>query len=191
MRTKANTEQSSVLFLTNKEHGQSNVVLAVMYELLLSGEVDHIHVASFESFRGRVSEMRELAGNAKLKPEGGRKTSVTFHALPGLSMHEQMKFAQNPPSHRPGFRGAIAQYNRMTQGMGSWDAEVYLGIYGACRDILETVNAGVVVVGHLFSPGMDACNILGIRYFYISSDMFREHRPSTDSLWYTLCQRPA
>ena len=38
-------ERQNILLLTNSEYGQSNVIVAVAYELLLQGEFD-VHIAS-------------------------------------------------------------------------------------------------------------------------------------------------
>jgi UDP:flavonoid glycosyltransferase YjiC (YdhE family) len=49
-------EQKKVMFLTASEYGESNVVLAVAYELLLRQKYE-VHIASFSPLESRVRRL--------------------------------------------------------------------------------------------------------------------------------------
>jgi hypothetical protein len=77
------SSKPSVLFLSNPENGQSNVILAVAYELLKSNNLN-IHVASWPPLEPRLAKISAPVAaenpSLKIKP-------VTFHCMPFKSIH--------------------------------------------------------------------------------------------------------
>jgi hypothetical protein len=69
------SEQKKVLFLTASEYGESNVVLAVAYELLLRQKYE-VHIASFSPLESRVKEISSLAASAA-------SSQAVFHTVAG------------------------------------------------------------------------------------------------------------
>ena len=72
------SSRPSVLFLTNPKNGQSNVVLAVAYELLKSNN-SNIRVASWPPLEPRLAQLsaQVAAENPFLKIQ-----PITFHRMP-------------------------------------------------------------------------------------------------------------
>ena len=96
----------TILFLTNSEYGEANVIIAVSHELLKRGNCD-VHIASYAALSKRITDLRDGAFGAVPK----ETTSITLHPFTGLSMHEtrKKKFGIDDIHHKPGFKGAICK----------------------------------------------------------------------------------
>jgi hypothetical protein len=81
------SSKPSVLFLTKPENGQSNVVLAIAYELLKSNNLN-THVASSPPLEPRLVKLSaQVAGeNPSLKTQ-----PITFHCIPFKSIHTHLR----------------------------------------------------------------------------------------------------
>jgi UDP:flavonoid glycosyltransferase YjiC (YdhE family) len=101
------TPRKKILFLTNSQYGEAQVVIAVSHELLRRGHCD-VHIASHSALSGRVKELDDGAFGASPK----ESSSVVFHEFSGLSMHETRtkKFGINDIHHKPGVRGALGTF---------------------------------------------------------------------------------
>ena len=98
-----------VLFPTNCEHGQSNVVLAMAHQLLEGHDVD-VHFASWVPLDPRLWNIFDEV------PKMGQ---ITFHLIPGLKMFDAVLKNFNPTrdslSHAPGYAGATCLRELMPQ----------------------------------------------------------------------------
>jgi hypothetical protein len=98
------SSRPSVLFLTSPENGQSNVVLAVAYELLKLNNLN-IHVASWPPLEPRLAKISAQVAaenpSFKIKP-------ITFHRMPFKSIHTsyETNFTTTLAnvSHKPGWK---------------------------------------------------------------------------------------
>jgi len=101
------TPRRQILFLTNSEYGEAQVVIAVSHELLRRGNCD-VHIASYSPLSERVKELNDGAFGAFPK----ESSSVTLHQFSGLSMHETRtkKFGINDIHHKPGVKGACSTF---------------------------------------------------------------------------------
>ena len=100
--------RKSILIFANSEYGQSNVMLAVVYELLFQGEFD-IHIASFPSLKQRLNELLATLTSKEA-------TRLTFHGLPGRAMLEVVNSQRGDEfgkPHRPGIQGSIESYGEI------------------------------------------------------------------------------
>jgi hypothetical protein len=113
------SSRPSVLFLTNPENRQSNVVLTVAYELLKPNNLN-IHVACWPPLETPLAKLpaQVAAENPsfKIKP-------ITFHRMPFKSIHTSYETNFNTTlanaSHKPGWKdwpncGIIALKNQRT-----------------------------------------------------------------------------
>jgi hypothetical protein len=104
----SSTPRRTILFLTNSEYGEANVIIAVSHELLTRGNCD-IHIASYSILSKRIADLENGAFGAIPK----ETTSITLHPFTGLSMHEvrRKKFGINDIHHKPGLKGAIGTFS--------------------------------------------------------------------------------
>jgi len=142
----------SVLFITNSENGQSNVVLAVAYELLKSNNIN-IHVASWPALEPRLAKVsaQVASENASLKIE-----PIIFHQMPLRSIHDAIynafRFNLNELTHKPGWKG----FGKMGEGMAKITApytpEEHLEIVKFCAELAGKIEPDLVLIDPICSP---------------------------------------
>lgn len=160
-----------VLFMTNSEYGQANVILAVAYEFLLRQKYD-VHVASFAPLKCRIPELNELASSNS----GGKASAATFHLITGLSAQEALlerdEFIGPFP---PGIRGAKDSYRVTLPAMATtWEGPEYMSGYASCIHILNSVNPDIIACDPLMSQGLEACKARSRDVVVLSPNTFRE-----------------
>jgi hypothetical protein len=172
-----------ILFTTNSEYGQANVLLAVIYELVHRG--CDVHVASFTPLRSRVDELSCYFAALNLKGVG----CVTFHVIPGSSMVDKWRQEHINMFHRPGVIGTIGAYFNIARVMAPWSVEEYAKGYRFCVDLGIRLNPDLTVVDSLFSQGLDAASKLHMKYVIINaishSTIVSLDQPITDVLFHT------
>lgn len=94
-----------ILFLTNSDYGQANVVLATAHALLHVALDVEIHIASFHGLQHAVRTTSDFALSSV--PRGSNTKALVFHGLEGLSW--------GPASFRPSL--GIAAANSLTPGL--------------------------------------------------------------------------
>lgn len=132
----------NILFLTNSELGQCNVVLAVAEEFLRRGEFA-IHIGSY-------SPLAKLVEKLNKRVDCGR--SVEYHKIPGPSM-EDLTVRSNVGllSHRPGVKGATLGFRKVATAMRNWRPSEYQKSYKSCLEMIDELRPDVVVVDPLSS----------------------------------------
>lgn len=174
----------SVLFITNSELGQSTVALAVAHEFLLRPGYD-VHIASFGSLEGAVSELNDQASTQSL----GTCATATFHTIAGKSMKEAAgRKAEFIEMHPPGIQGAVFAYQRVLPAtFASWSGVEYMIGYSSCMEIIRNVAPDLVAVDPLFSQGVDACTSMGVKFIILSPNTFKDHatreQPKLGAVW--------
>ena len=101
-----------ILFITSSEHGQANVVLAVLNEILCHEKFD-VYNASYADLQSRAALVEQSSASSS----ASRK--VVFHLVPGDSMLDTYK-KHNPTrklTHAPGVRGTITSFRLATNLM--------------------------------------------------------------------------
>ncbi|KAK7047221.1 hypothetical protein VNI00_006887 [Paramarasmius palmivorus] len=155
-------EESIVLFITNSEYGQANVVLAVAYELAQRPNVK-VHIASFSPLRKRVAKLNILLAPAA--------NIIEFHEIPGLSFEEALLrhvSSVDGVVHPPGYHGAIKSHGRIVNSMVPWSLEEYHEQLLSIERIVEDANPSRIVVESLLSGGLDVCRKLERPYTVLS-----------------------
>lgn len=159
------SSRQSVLFLTNCEFGQSNVVLAVVYELLKKGEVD-VHIASWTDLKPRVYQLhRQVFGLDET-------TRLTFHAIPGLGMFDSAFKNFNQPRdtlpHKPGFAGAMRLRELAPQMLAPWNKEEHIAMVDWFKELATTLQPAIVIIDPFLSPAHDMVRGSSWKYAVLS-----------------------
>ncbi|KAJ8128370.1 hypothetical protein O1611_g5264 [Lasiodiplodia mahajangana] len=145
---------NSVLFLTNSEHGLSNVFVATAYALLdLYPEIE-VHYASFEQMAARIERVSNYAVRKTPSTE-----NIIFHELPGPSFLANMvKFGKTLTDavHPPGVAGATVVSRDMSFYVSPWSGEDHIRIYSKAADIINEVDPALVVLDAFLRPAIDA-----------------------------------
>ena len=179
-------QRKIVLFLTNSEHGQANVILAVANELRIQGQFD-VHIASFHDLQQRVAQLDRSTRNTAF--DLGDVNPITFHGIAGPSMMEA--FRRNAEvadlTHSPGIKGAIHSYKKALDVAYAWDGPGYIRGYQSCLEIVEKSNPVVVIVDNGFAQGIDVCNVLSRKHLLITpasmKDVISVLQPRLAVLW--------
>ncbi|KAI9648737.1 hypothetical protein NHQ30_003377 [Ciborinia camelliae] len=197
------TPPRKILFMTNSEYGQSNVVLATAYELILNNV--EVHIAAFESpaiaeevshiidygkfrssIRTRVEELN--AGVYGPIPPGSIK--VVFHPIDSPGMSEKLASVapdQEVMRHPVGFLGAWRTYSTTPSIMSSYTADDYAQGVSCCVNIIKSVNPDGIVLEKLCAQAFDACALLEKKVMSITpnslKDTLGQAQPNGFPLW--------
>jgi hypothetical protein len=162
------TKRKAVLFITDCEYGQSNVVLAVAYDLLLRNKVD-VHIASWVALKPRILQLQD-----RIRQENPTKTfsPITFHNLPGLSMFEswlnETGYTKSRMCHAPGTKGA-AHFRTLISGLlHAWNPDDYIALYDWCADFAVTLDPAVIVLDPFVPAAHDMCRTVPRNYVVLS-----------------------
>jgi hypothetical protein len=172
-------QQRKFLFYSNSEHGQANVLLAVLHELLRHGDCE-AHVASFLPLQTRLHTLE------------ANSDRLIFHSLPGPLMFECIKrqFGGNADQfimHSTSFRGSSEGARRCADVVCSWTADEYLNTYEFCEHLIQTIDPVTIVIDPVFAHGIDACRSLSLPYTILSpvslTEMLTSIQPKMAFLW--------
>ena len=144
------SKAKSILFLTNSEHGQAQVHLAIAHEILLNSDLE-VHFASFPDLQSRVCGLQKLHPS---KPIG-------FHPINGPSMTEAMIKNRLRGwmglSHPCGVVNAAKAFTKLPYVLIPREWDDYFAIYQRCGEIVKEIRPAMVVVDSLLNPGLDMC----------------------------------
>ena len=185
-----------ILFFTNCEYGQANVILAVAYELLLRDEFD-VHIASFPELEPRIGHVNDLFRSqkrkeSKEKESGGQENDgtaanmiddeeestilprATFHLIRAASMKDIAFESELSMPHPPGIAGAIQSYQTMVRLFFGYDEPQYLKAFLCCTEILKKVDPTAIVSDPVCFPALDACKSLQKEVALLCPSSFKE-----------------
>lgn len=176
--------RKSILLLTSSEYGSSNVVLAVVSELVLLQKYD-IHIASFKPLHHRIKQLN------KSIPSNG--FPVTFHLVTGSSAFEALSTKNRYIGpYTPGIRGTKDTHKiTMPAVLNTWEGSEYVAGYKSCLKIICSVNPNIVVIEPSFSQGLEACEKLSYKCVILSSNTFHDLSYQQQSLPSRLLRIPA
>ncbi|KAL9063668.1 MAG: hypothetical protein Q9161_009346 [Pseudevernia consocians] len=144
------SKAKSILFLTNSEHGQAQVHLAIANEVLASSDLQ-VHFASFPDLHSRIRELQKLHAS----------NPIGFHPINGPSTTEAM--AKNKVrgwmglSHPCGVTHAVKAFTNLPYILSPREWEDYFAIYQRCAEIVKEMKPAMVVVDSHLNPGLDMC----------------------------------
>lgn len=199
--------RKTILFFTNSEYGQANVMLAVAHEFLIRDEFN-IHVATFADAGPRVSlfnqnfatrhatrhsDMNEGLQNSP-KTEAASKAEdtvpmLTFHPVAGRSMAEAL--VSNPDYYLGhgvnNIGAALKSYKTLVEVVFYWTPDEYLEAFKSCTEIIKTVQPSFIVCDPIFYVGQDAVNNSKVPYAVLSPTCFKDTvlaiQPLAGGLW--------
>ncbi|ETS84356.1 hypothetical protein PFICI_02381 [Pestalotiopsis fici W106-1] len=178
--------RKKVLMLTNSEHGQANVHLAVAYAMLQQDPSTEVHIASFPRLAKFVTEMSDFA----VQNIPGA-SPIQFHGLRGTSfidciLNPDIDFF-SVANTTPSFWTLFTVLGGMSVCMGAWNAEQFMEVYRSCIDIIDKVDADIVAVDNLFFPGVTACHHIECNWLMLSpnslKDFVANRQPKLAGLW--------
>lgn len=160
--------RKAVLFITNQDFGQTNVVCAVAYELLQGNELD-VHIASWALFEPRVIALSEQVQNENpdipIRP-------IIFHTLPTGSMfdvwlkHGGRGFANIP--HPPGLN-SVGWFREVAPPIiAPWDREEHIELFEACAELAKKIKPGFILLDPHVAPAHDMCRTLNWKHAILS-----------------------
>ncbi|KAM3446730.1 hypothetical protein MY3296_009399 [Beauveria thailandica] len=176
-----------LLFLTNSELGQANVHLAVL-EWLQSSRADvELHLCSFNSLRPAVTALNQARG---LATGGGR--DIAFHELSGPTWkeclfnraeHQWPETTALAPTVWNASRAAVL----MPRVVVPWNADELLDLTLQVKDIVQSVEADLLVVDNILTPAMTICYNINTPWCVLSPNTYREFllasQPRYESFW--------
>ncbi|KAH8662478.1 hypothetical protein BX600DRAFT_513309 [Xylariales sp. PMI_506] len=178
-----------LLFFTNSDYGQANVVLATAHSLVHNAPGIEIHIASFHGLQSAVRSTSDYA--IATAPKVSDAKPLAFHGLSGISW--------GPASFRP--ETAIAAANELTPGLFNsakcvaaipatlqpWRPDEFLAIYRESEQVLDQVNPDLIIVEPLFTPGMTLCHHLNANWTVLAPNTIKDFavplQPSLAMLW--------
>ncbi|KAI8954681.1 hypothetical protein F4801DRAFT_532616 [Xylaria longipes] len=162
-------ERKTVLFFTNSDFGQANVVLSSVYELLRQNRLN-THVASWAPLQPRLESLWQ-----KVQDENPSESiaPITFHNL--ASFPGFLEFAKKNANrrkadvpHPPGRRGAERIALLTVRFLSAWGTEAHLALLGWAADLTKQLDPALVVVDPHLVPVHDMARSLKRKYAVLS-----------------------
>ncbi|KAI9932647.1 hypothetical protein MW887_008896 [Aspergillus wentii] len=142
-----------VLFLANSEHGQTNIILALIHELLVRGDID-VHLGSFPVLERRLEKL--LKDNAHAY-DASFRSRIHFHPVRGPSNTDVfIRTGKRGAFHPPGYSGSILGFQSLIEDIWGWNEEEYVDVYESCVEIVHKADPSIMVVDFFFLQGRDA-----------------------------------
>lgn len=182
------TRPKIVLFFTNSDFGQANVVLATAHALLHNAPEVEIHIASFHALGEAVESTSAFA--LKTSPHE-RGKPITFHPLDGISW--------GPATFRP--EVGVAAANDLTPGlinsaknillipavMLPWRPDEFTSLYRQAERILSDVRPDLTAIDPIFTPGLTLCHHLKTNWLVLAPNTLKDFalpmQPALAMLW--------
>ncbi|KAF7596836.1 hypothetical protein BBP40_012436 [Aspergillus hancockii] len=177
-------QRTSVLFLANSEHGQTNIILAITHELLVGGGID-VHIGSFPALERRIDKL--LADNASAYDESYR-SRIHFHPIRGPSNTDVfIRTGKRGAFHPPGYHGAVLGFQSLCEDIWGWTEGEYVDIYNCCVEIVKNVQPSVIAADFFFLQGRDAAYNTGYTAILINTTSLTHIvlglQPDSAALW--------
>ena len=150
------TQIIPVLFMTNSEYGQANVVLATALEVARNPAYS-VHFAAFAKTKSRI-----VAINEECKFIA---SPIKFHEIKGPSLEDlltRVTSGVTSCTHPPGFWPAIKSYRLFCKGLLSWEPQEYVETVRSCLQIIRKVKPASLIIENALVWARDAARTLGI-----------------------------
>ena len=140
--------------MTNSEHGQANIFLALTHELLCRGNVD-VHLCSYAPLQPRFEELLDKYGHSF---QADYRSRARFHTMRGPSMIEVSSRGGSggPLPHPPTVTGCIDFFKALDGDVWTWTKEEFLERYQSGKEIIDTVKPDITVIDQYFLLARDA-----------------------------------
>jgi hypothetical protein len=159
----------AVLFFTNSDFGQANVVLSTAYELLRQNRLD-IHIASWAPLKPRLEKLSQQAQDENPSQS---ISPITFHDLasfPGFPEFAKKNAGRRKADipHPPGRAGAERIALLTVRFLAAWGPEAHLALLGWAADLATKLDPALVVVDPHLVPVHDMARSLKRKYAVLS-----------------------
>lgn len=187
-------QPKKILLITNEDRGQANAFLATADALLHADAGLELHFASFAGLQSAVTATWQ---HAQLSVAGAKP--IVFHQIGGLSMAEgvqnyflarrtQMKgLLPASFSSRPGLLNTPRAIRDTIPVLVPYDGPQLVEIFSSIVDIINDVDADLVVVDSLMTPALSACCHLGVKFLCLSPNAIKDfaarNQPHGAGLW--------
>ncbi|KAF7556680.1 hypothetical protein G7Z17_g1246 [Cylindrodendrum hubeiense] len=194
------TEQKSprsrrILMLTNVERGEANVFMSTSHALIEADPDVEIHFATFAGLEADVAAVWDEARSKvpQAKP-------IVYHELTGVSMGTgvmQYFLRKNPDQKeltlpdsfmaKPGISTTLQAIKDTIPIFIPYEGPQLVEIVNSIIEVIKKVDADLVVVNSLMTPGLTACYHLGIKFSCLSPNAIKEfagpYQPRFANLW--------
>ncbi|KAI0196451.1 hypothetical protein F4808DRAFT_305281 [Astrocystis sublimbata] len=161
--------RKTLIFFTNSDFGQANVVLSTAYELLRQNK-HNIHIASWAPLQPRLEKLSQQAQDENPSES---IPPITYHNLasfPGFiefaKKNGNRKKADIP--HPPGSRGAERISMLAVRFLSAWGPEAHLALLNWAADLTKELDPALVVVDPHLVPIHDMARKLKRKYAVLS-----------------------
>ncbi|KAF4998688.1 hypothetical protein FGRMN_3014 [Fusarium graminum] len=168
----------TVLFITNSEHGLSNVHLATASALLVNHADIQIHFASFPSVEQKLERISSFA--KRQFPSAG---DITFHGLTGLTFAQAIVKEGRSFISPPGWRGIAALAEHIQLWISPWTFENHIYLYRELEGIIDEVDPAVIVLDSWFRPAIDTTRKKNRQHAFVTPNTLVDHFLGMQPLW--------
>ncbi|RYC84558.1 hypothetical protein BFJ63_vAg12590 [Fusarium oxysporum f. sp. narcissi] len=176
----------TVLFLTNSEHGLSNVHLATASAILENYPDVEVYFASFSSIGQKLERVSSFA---KIKSPYAR--AIVFHGLTGLTFVQAIAKEGRSFISPPGWRGIATLAEHIQLWISPWTFEDHVYLYKELGSIIDEVDPAVIVLDSWFRPAIDATRKRNRQHAFITPNTLVDHFLGIQPLWTRLWKYPA
>ncbi|WJG37122.1 uncharacterized protein FOBCDRAFT_147839 [Fusarium oxysporum Fo47] len=160
----------TVLFLTNSEHGLSNVHLATALAILENYPDVEVYFASFSSIEQKLERVSSFA---KIKSPHAR--AIVFHGLTGLTFVQAIAKEGRSFISPPGWRGIATLAEHIQLWISPWTFEDHVYLYKELGSIIDEVDPAVIVLDSWFRPAIDATRKRNRQHAFITPNTLVDH----------------
>ncbi|KAH6954423.1 hypothetical protein DER45DRAFT_312053 [Fusarium avenaceum] len=176
----------TVLFITNSEHGLSNVHLATASALLENYPDVEVHFASFPSVKQKLDKISSFA---RRQFPGAR--DIIFHGLTGSTFAQAIVKEGRSFISPPGWRGIASLAEHIQLWISPWTFEDHVYLYEELASTIDDVNPAVVVLDSWFRPAIDVTRKKNRQHAFVTPNTLIDHFLGLQPLWVRLWKYPA
>jgi hypothetical protein len=169
-----------VLFFSNSDYGQSNVVIATAHAMIQHAPDAEVHIASQSGLEKSVLQL-----NTANEP------TPTFHLIKGLTHSKAVMRPHNPGSKTynlpPGFANTTRSLRGLVSIMHPWLPTEWTDIYRDIQRIYEEVQPDVTVIDAMLSPALSFARHARINWVSLVPNVLKDFalpmQPRLQVLW--------
>lgn len=178
------SDTKRILFLTNSEYGQANVVLAVAHALMHAAADVEIHIASFEILGKAVRLLSDYALQTAPSPQ--RSKGIVFHTVLGQP-YSRTPLTRETFDLTPSLYNTARTILAFPEAMSPWEPEEFVGLCEEVERIIDEVQPDLVVVEPMFNPGLTICHYRRMKWMVLCPNTIKDlvvpMQPALAVLW--------
>lgn len=179
------SKRKQILFLTNSEYGQANVVLAVAHSLVHIATDATVHIASFAPLANGVRATSKHA--VETAPVPAKASPIVFHQINGPP-YIRTPVVNEMFDLKPGLINTSRVLLRgVPEAMMPWEPEGFGVVCTEVERILDEVRPDLTIIEPLFGPGLTICNRRGGNWIVLAPNTIKDFavpvQPGLAALW--------